>query len=306
MTDLSTCPNLLFTIGDGVARITLNRPERMNAFTFEMIDAWAAALQHCRTDDTVKVVVVTGAGKAFCSGGDIVEMCDRVEQTPEQRKNEIFQRVQRIPLALEDLDKPVIAVVNGVATGAGLDLALMCDMRFAAASARFAETYLKVGLVPGAGGTHFLPRLVGTAKALEMFFTAEFVESVDAVALGVGSAQEQHHVHVVLQRRQHDLGVAQVGVAQAGQVDDADAAQVLVRERGKDLHPADRAERVDLVPGLVVLGDKAADLVGRHPAQRGSDQRPVVGEGPVVGAQVPIGALRLNDQGRGAGFHGDQ
>jgi enoyl-CoA hydratase/carnithine racemase len=185
MTDLSSCPNLNFTIADGVARIVLNRPERMNAFTFEMIDAWAAALQHCRTDEAVKVVVVTGAGKAFCSGGDIVEMCDRVDQTPEQRKNEIFQRVQRIPLALEDLDKPVIAVVNGVATGAGLDLALMCDMRFAAESARFAETYLKVGLVPGAAGTYFLPRLVGTAKALEMFLTAEFLDSAEAVALGL-------------------------------------------------------------------------------------------------------------------------
>jgi len=185
MTDLSPCPNLTFTIADGVARITLNRPERMNAFTFEMIDAWAEALRHCRTDDAVKVVVVTGAGKAFCSGGDIVEMCDRVDQTPEQRKNEIFQRVQRIPLALEDLDKPVIAVVNGVATGAGLDLALMCDMRFAATSARFAETYLKVGLVPGAGGTHFLPRLVGPAKALEMFLTADFVDADEAVRLGI-------------------------------------------------------------------------------------------------------------------------
>jgi enoyl-CoA hydratase/carnithine racemase len=185
VTDLSACPNLNFSISDGVARITLNRPERMNAFTFEMIDAWAAALQHCRSDDSVKVVVVTGAGKAFCSGGDIVEMCDRVDQTPEQRKNEIYQRVQRIPLALEDLDKPVIAVVNGVATGAGLDLALMCDMRFAAASARFAETYLKVGLVPGAGGTHFLPRLVGPAKALEMFLTADFVDADEAVRLGI-------------------------------------------------------------------------------------------------------------------------
>jgi len=185
MSDLSNCPNLNFTISDGVARIVLNRPERMNAFTFAMIDAWAAALQHCRTDDTVKVIVVTGSGKAFCSGGDIVEMVDRVEQTPEQRKNEIFQRVQRIPLALEDLDKPVIAVVNGVATRAGMDLALMCDMRFAGVSARFAETYLKVGLVPGAGGTHFLPRLVGTAKALEMFLTAEFVDASQAVELGI-------------------------------------------------------------------------------------------------------------------------
>jgi enoyl-CoA hydratase/carnithine racemase len=185
LTNLSTCENLKFTISDGVARITLDRPERMNAFTFEMIDAWADALRHCRTDDAIKVVVVTGAGAAFCSGGDIVEMVARLDQTPEQRKSEIFNRVQRIPLALEDLDKPVIAVVNGVATGAGMDLALMCDIRYAAQSARFAETYLKVGLVPGAGGTHFLPRLVGASKALEMFLTAEFVDADEALRLGI-------------------------------------------------------------------------------------------------------------------------
>ena len=187
MTNLSACENLKFTISEGVARITLDRPERMNAFTFEMIDAWADALRSCRTDDAIKVVVVTGAGSAFCSGGDIVEMVDRLDQTPEQRKSEIFNRVQRIPLALEDLDKPVIAVVNGVATGAGMDLALMCDIRYAAHSARFAETYLKVGLVPGAGGTHFLPRLVGASKALEMFLTAEFVDADEALRLGIVS-----------------------------------------------------------------------------------------------------------------------
>jgi 2-(1,2-epoxy-1,2-dihydrophenyl)acetyl-CoA isomerase len=185
VTELDACPNLRFSISDGVGRIVLDRPERMNAFTFEMIDAWAAALRHCRTDDAVKVVTVTGAGTAFCSGGDIVEMVDRLDQTPEQRKNEIFQRVQRIPLALEDLDKPVIAIVNGVATGAGMDLALMCDIRYAASSARFAETYLKVGLVPGAGGAHFLPRIVGVSKALEMFLTAEFVDAEEALRLGI-------------------------------------------------------------------------------------------------------------------------
>lgn len=185
MTDLTTCPNLKFTIAEGVARIVLDRPERMNAFTFEMIDAWAAALRHCRSDDSVKVVTVTGAGKAFCSGGDIVEMVDRLDQTPEQRRDEIFNRVQRIALALEDLDKPVIAIVNGVATGAGMDLALMCDIRYAAQSARFAETYIKVGLVPGAGGTHFLPRLVGASKALELFLTAEFVDADEALSLGI-------------------------------------------------------------------------------------------------------------------------
>jgi enoyl-CoA hydratase/carnithine racemase len=177
--------HLQFSVADGIARIVLNRPERMNAFTFGMIDAWIAALQHCRTDDAVKVVIVSGAGRAFCSGGDIVEMGERLQRTPEQRKNELFHRIERIPLALEDLDKPVLAAVNGVATGAGMDMALMCDMRFAAASARFAETYVRVGLVPGAGGAHFLPRVVGVAKALELFLTADFVNAEEALRIGL-------------------------------------------------------------------------------------------------------------------------
>lgn len=176
---------LQFSVDDGIARIVLNRPERLNAFNFAMIDAWAAALDRCRTDDAVKVVLVTGAGEAFCSGGDIVEMGDRLEHTPEQRKNELFQRIERIPLALEDLDKPVIAVVNGVATGAGMDMALMCDIRYAARSARFAETYVRVGLVPGAGGAHFLPRLIGPARALEMFFTGDFIDAEEAQRIGI-------------------------------------------------------------------------------------------------------------------------
>ena len=177
--------HLKFSVADGIARIVLDRPERMNAFTFEMIDAWTAALEQCRTDDAVRVVIITGTGSSFCSGGDIVEMGDRLEHTPEQRKNELFQRIERIPLALEDLDKPVIAVVNGVATGAGMDMALMCDIRYAAQSARFAETYVKVGLVPGAGGAHFLPRLVGVSKALELFLTGDFIDAQEALRIGI-------------------------------------------------------------------------------------------------------------------------
>jgi enoyl-CoA hydratase/carnithine racemase len=176
---------LKFSITEGIARIVLDRPERMNAFTFDMIDAWTAALHRCRTDDAVKVVIVTGTGSAFCSGGDIVEMGERLEHLPEQRKNELFQRIERIPLALEDLDKPVIAAVNGVATGAGMDMALMCDLRYAAHSARFAETYVKVGLVPGAGGAHFLPRLVGVSKALELFLTGDFIDAQEALRIGI-------------------------------------------------------------------------------------------------------------------------
>src|ERR671938_13245 len=166
-----------FTTDDRIATILIDRPERMNAFTLAMIDDWTAALEECRRDDTIHVVVVTGAGSAFCSGGDIAEMQERLGNTPQQRKDELWRRIQRIPLALEDLDKPVIVAVNGVATGAGMDLALMGDIRYAAESARFAETYVKVGLVPGAGGAHFLPRLIGPARALELFWTGDFIDA---------------------------------------------------------------------------------------------------------------------------------
>ena len=178
--------HLKFTVGDdGIARIVLDRPDRLNAFTFDMIDAWNEALRACRTDDRVRVITITGAGTAFCSGGDIVEMQDRLSQTPAQRKAELYERIERIPLALEDLDKPVIAALNGAAAGAGLDLALMCDIRLAARSAKFGETYTKVGLVPGAGGAWFLPRLVGPAKALELFLTADFITAEEAREIGM-------------------------------------------------------------------------------------------------------------------------
>jgi 2-(1,2-epoxy-1,2-dihydrophenyl)acetyl-CoA isomerase len=182
---MSSTDDLRFEIADHIATITLNRPERMNAFTFEMIDSWAAALIECRKNDDVRVVIVTGAGKAFCSGGDINAMGDRLAGTPDKRKNELWGRIQRIPLAYEDLDKPVLVAVNGVATGAGMDLALQGDIRYAAESARFAETYVRVGLVPGAGGAHFLPRLIGVSKALELFWTGDFVSAQEAERIGL-------------------------------------------------------------------------------------------------------------------------
>jgi enoyl-CoA hydratase/carnithine racemase len=177
--------HLKYEVADRIATITLNRPERMNAFTWDMVDAWADALLEAQRNDEVHVVIVTGAGKAFCSGGDINNMGERRERTPLMRKNELASHVHRIPLALESMDKPVIAAVNGAATGAGMDLALQCDLRFAAESARFGETYVRVGLVPGAGGTWFLPRLVGTAKALELFWTGDLVDAHEAERIGI-------------------------------------------------------------------------------------------------------------------------
>jgi enoyl-CoA hydratase/carnithine racemase len=177
--------SLRLEIDGAIATITLNRPERMNAFTWEMIDAWAEALAECRTNEAISVVIVTGAGKAFCSGGDIGEMKNRSGRTPLERKTELESHVHKIPLLLEALDKPVIAAINGAATGAGLDLALMMDLRIAAESARLGETYVKVGLVPGAGGAWFLPRLVGTAKALELFWTGDIIDAREAERIGL-------------------------------------------------------------------------------------------------------------------------
>ena len=170
---------------DGVALIILNRPERLNAFTRKMIDLWVDALEDARGNDAVQVVVVTGAGRAFCSGGDVGGMNERPTDLTGLDHKRWLEVIHRVPLTLETLDKPVIAAMNGVAVGAGLDMALMCDLRYAAAGSRFSEGYVKVGLIPGDGGTYFLPRLVGTARALELLWTGDFISAEDAESIGL-------------------------------------------------------------------------------------------------------------------------
>src|SRR5215813_15001699 len=197
--------DLLYEVKDKVATITLNRPDKLNAFTGEMIDAWQKSLAEAQRDDNVNVVIVTGAGRAFCSGGDVGRMRsnqyaaslggrgdaraggrgDTDEPTVLDGKNGLWEGVHRIPKQLEQMDKPVIAMVNGLAVGAGMGMCVMCDIRVAAESARFSTGYVKVGLVPGDGDTYFLPRLVGAANALELLWTAEFIEAPEAHRLGI-------------------------------------------------------------------------------------------------------------------------
>jgi enoyl-CoA hydratase/carnithine racemase len=148
--------------------------------------AWAKALAAAQADDGVHVVVVTGAGRAFCSGGDVGRMrSGDAAPSALDGKNSLWEGVHRVPKALEQMDKPVIAMVNGLAVGAGMGMCVMCDLRVAAESARFSTGYVKVGLVPGDGDTYFLPRLVGAAKALELLWTADFVEAPEALRLGI-------------------------------------------------------------------------------------------------------------------------
>src|SRR5216684_234343 len=176
--------DLLYEVKDRVATITLNRPDKLNAFTRPMIEAWARALADAQQDDHVNVVVVTGAGRAFCAGGDVARMGEGAP-APLDHKNELWEHIHRIPRTLEAMDKPVIAMVNGVAVGAGMGMCLMCDLRIASDEARFSTGYVKVGLVPGDGDTYFLPRLIGTARALELLWTAEFIEAPRALELGI-------------------------------------------------------------------------------------------------------------------------
>lgn len=175
--------DLEYTITDGIATILLNRPHRKNAFTLEMLDHWAEALRSARTDPQVRVVLVTGADGAFCAG---VDLDDFAEITSTLGRQEVLRdRVHRVAAAALDLDKPLIAAVDGVAVGAGMDMALACDIRLASTRARFSEAYVRVGLIPGDGGAHLLPRIVGQARALELLWTGRFVEAAEALELGL-------------------------------------------------------------------------------------------------------------------------
>jgi enoyl-CoA hydratase/carnithine racemase len=168
---------------NNILTITLNRPDKKNAFNKEMIDEWVQALEEGRDNDDVNVIVVTGAGNAFCAGGDVDGM--KQDQTPLDNKNKLWKNIHRVPLTLQRIDKPVIAAINGPAVGAGLDMALMCDIRTIVSASKVSEGYVKVGLVPGDGGAYFLPRIVGEAKAYELLWTGKFISSEEALEFGL-------------------------------------------------------------------------------------------------------------------------
>jgi enoyl-CoA hydratase/carnithine racemase len=176
---------LKYEIADGIATITLNRPDKLNAFTGEMLEEWLVSLEDARNNPEVRVVVMTGSGRAFTTGGDVEGFGASAKKTAADIRKHLVEGVQRLPRKLAEIDKPVIAALNGFATGGGLDIALACDIRFAAESARFAETYAKMGLIPGGGGAYLLPRLVGTAKALEMFWSCDWVDAREAERIGL-------------------------------------------------------------------------------------------------------------------------
>jgi len=179
--------DLLESVKDGVATLTLNRPDRLNAMSGSMLDALLEALPRLADDAAVGVVIVTGAGRGFCAGGDVKAMAEGREfggDTLEDKAQGLRAKME-VSRWLHEMPKPTIAMVRGAAAGAGLSLALACDLRVAADTARFATAFARVGYSGDFGGSWFLTQLVGTGKARELYYTAEILDAPQALALGL-------------------------------------------------------------------------------------------------------------------------
>jgi len=188
---MSASDILLYQQTGHIVTLTMNQHETRNAISDDaMIDAIVDACARINADNSVRVAIITGAGSAFSSGGNVKDMRDKKGMfggTAVSIRDGYRTGIQRIPLAVSQLEVPIIAAVNGPAIGAGCDLTMMCDMRVASEKALFAESFVKVGLIPGDGGAWFLPRVVGVSRANEMAFTGEPVNAQTALAWGMVS-----------------------------------------------------------------------------------------------------------------------
>jgi len=177
---------------NSIGTITLNRPEKYNAFGGNMREEILEAVEDCCSDSDVRVIVITGAGKAFCAGGDVEEFVSGKTQALAQTVSNERHTMSKIVLAINAVEKPVIAAVNGVAAGGGCNMALSCDIRIASEKAKFAQVFTRRGAHPDWGGIHFLPRLVGYAKAAELIFAGDVIEAKEALELGMVNSLVSH------------------------------------------------------------------------------------------------------------------
>jgi enoyl-CoA hydratase/carnithine racemase len=181
--------HILFEVADGVATIRLNRPEKLNAYITPMGDELTHAFRRCRDDDAVRAVILTGAGRGFCAGVDLEHL--KAHRAGENAASGQGPRLgeedflKKLPLELLDYPKPTLAAVNGAAIGVGVTMILPLDLRIAAAGAKIGLTFTQLGILPGLGSTHLLPRLVGRAKALELVLTARVILAEEAESIGL-------------------------------------------------------------------------------------------------------------------------
>lgn len=200
-------------VNSGVCLVTMSRPEKLNAFTHEMLGEWSAEIRSLSDRDDVRVLVLTGEGRAFSAGGDVAGFADVAASSPSEIRAEVAN-MQALTTAIYECPKPTIAAINGIATGGGLDIALACDIRFAARDAQLAETYVRMGLVPGGGGAFLLPRIVGMPKALELLLSAEFVGGDEAARIGLVNrvVEPEELMATTLQLAQHIADGAPISV----------------------------------------------------------------------------------------------
>lgn len=201
----AAAPVLLESVRDGIAVLVMNRPERMNALNDELATALHSSLQRIAKDDSIRVIVLTGAGRAFCAGGDLGVIGKGREANNLKQLEPILRAGMGAVLTMRTMPQPVIAAVNGAAAGAGMNVALAADIRISAEEATFGQNFSKVGLFPDYGGTYFLPELVGPSKAAEMFYTGDMIDAATALRLGlvsrvVPAAQLEAEVKILAQK----------------------------------------------------------------------------------------------------------
>lgn len=183
--DAAAGPPVLAERDGAVAVLALNRPGRLNALNPELAAALLAELERVAADDSVRCVVLTGAGRAFCSGGDLAVLRAARERNAPEELAGLLRAGHEAVLRIAAMPKPVVAAVNGPAAGAGMNLALACDLRIAAAEASFGQNFVRVGLFPDFGGTWLLPRLAGPARAAELMMTGEMISAAEAERMGI-------------------------------------------------------------------------------------------------------------------------
>ena len=185
---------IIFEKKDGVATVTLNRPERMNAIGSTMSQELEQALEEANSDGKVRVLIITGAGRGFCSGADLTTLGDSASTVGRGlvARSPAAGGIRSFAVQIQNFEKPSVAAVNGPAVGAGLSIALACDIRIASDRARFSQIFIKRGLIPDTGSTYFLPRVVGMTRACEMVFTGDILDAEQAKDYGLVSRVVPH------------------------------------------------------------------------------------------------------------------
>jgi enoyl-CoA hydratase/carnithine racemase len=231
--------HIRYAVDEGVATITLDRPEKLNAYVPEMGDEVVAAFRTACGDDAVRVVILTGAGRGFCAGVDLEALQASSAAAPGRTGPRLGEEdfVRKLPLELHGFPKPTIAAINGHAIGVGVTMTLPCDVRLAAADAKIGLTFAKLGILPGLGSTHLLPRLVGMAHAQELVLTARVILGDEAAAIGLVNRALPREavlpaaVEMARAMAQHDPAVLAAARQALHQGADLDLADALANER---------------------------------------------------------------------------